>query len=272
VRGALNAMLCARERGDHRAVVAASAGNHAQGVAWAARRLALRAIAVMPESAPQTKVDGVLRLGAQVVLNGRSFDEAQAHAHELAAREDLRFLSPFDDPDVIAGQGSVGIELLAERPDVVLVPIGGGGLAAGVVLALRRHGIRVVGVRLYGVDAMARALRGHECVFEPAMTLADGVRVRRAGTLTRRVIADALDDLVIVSEEQMRLALVRLAAEERVIAEGAGALAVAALPKVAGRRRFAVVSGGNIDATCLAGLLAQSHAGARRPLRAGASA
>ena len=258
VRGALNAMLCGVERGDKRPVLAASAGNHAQGVAWAARRVGLRAICVMPESAPQTKVRGVARLGAEVVLHGRCYDEAQRHANELASRRGYRLIHPFDDPEVIAGQGSVGIELIAHKPDVVVVPIGGGGLAAGVALALKRHGVRVVGVQLAGVDAMARALNGDASPIEPAATMADGVRVRQAGSLTLPLLRHLLDDLVIVTEHEMRAALVRLATEQRIVAEGAGALAVAALPRVAGRRKFAVVSGGNIDASTLALLLADT--------------
>jgi threonine dehydratase len=264
VRGALNALLTGAERGDRRPVLAASAGNHAQGVAWAARRLGLRAIAVMPESAPQTKIRGVTRLGAEVILHGRCFDEAQSHARELAARCAYRLIHPFDDADVIAGQGSVGVELLSHKPDVVLVPIGGGGLAAGVALAMKAHGVKIVGVQLAGVDSMARTLRGDPTPIEPAATMADGVRVRQPGLLTRRILARLLDDIIIVTEREMRQALLRLATEERIVAEGAGALAVAALSKVPGRRKFALVSGGNIDAAVLAMLLADMPPPARR--------
>ena len=266
VRGALNALLAARERGDERTVIAASAGNHAQGLAWAAYRLGMQAITVMPRCAPQTKVAGVAHWGATVRLHGDSYDEAKAFADELAAQHDYRLLSAFDDPDVIAGQGTVGLELAALAPDVVLVPIGGGGLAAGVALALKSarlsgtqasRRVRIIGAQVEGVDAMARALRGDHARREPAATLADGVRVTQPGKLTQRLLATLLDDVVIVREAELRETLVRLALEEHVIAEGAGALALAAGRRVAGRRKCAVVSGGNLDAGVLARLLSE---------------
>ena len=276
VRGALNALLAARERGDDRTVVAASAGNHAQGLAWAAYRLGVDAITVMPRNAPQTKIAGVAHWGATVRLHGDTYDEAKAFAIELAAQHGYRLLSAFDDPDVIAGQATVGLELAAFAPDVVLVPIGGGGLAAGVALALKARAlaggrcarVRVIGAQVEGVDAMARALRGDERALEPAPTLADGVRVKTPGALTRRVLESLLDDIVIVREAELRETLVRLALEEHVIAEGAGALALAAGRRIAGKRKCAVVSGGNLDAGVLAGLLADVRPRApRRPRR-----
>jgi threonine dehydratase len=268
VRGALNALLCARERGDDRPVIAASAGNHAQGLAWAAYRLNMPAIAVMPHGAPQTKIAGVAHWGATVRQHGDTFDEARAFALQLAEKHGYRFLSAFDDPDVIAGQGTVGMEIASLAPDVVLVPIGGGGLAAGVALALKSQGVRIVGAQVEHVDAMHRALKGDTAPIVPAATLADGVRVKQAGTLTRAVLADLLDDLVIVREAELRETLVRLALEEHLIAEGAGALALAAGRRVAGKRKCAVVSGGNIDAAVLAGLLADVRPRApRKPRR-----
>lgn len=266
VRGALNALLAARERGDERTVIAASAGNHAQGLAWAAYRLGMSAITVMPRCAPETKIAGVAHWGATIRLHGDSFDEAKAFAAELAAQHDYRMLSAFDDADVIAGQGTIGLELLALAPDVVLVPIGGGGLASGVALALKSarlcatrssRRVRIVGAQVEGVDAMARALRGDHALREPAMTLADGVRVKQPGELTQRLLASLLDDIVIVREAELRETLVRLALEEHVIAEGAGALALAAGRRVAGKRKCAVVSGGNVDAGVLAQLLSE---------------
>ncbi|RNF81918.1 threonine dehydratase [Montanilutibacter psychrotolerans] len=268
VRGAMNALLAARERGDQRPVIAASAGNHAQGLAWAGYRLRVPVIAVMPRNAPQTKVAGVAHWGATVRLHGDSYDEARLFANDLAAQHGYRLLSAFDDADVIAGQGTVGLEMAALAPDVVLVPIGGGGLAAGVALALKSQGVRIVGAQVEGVDAMARALRGDVAVREPAITLADGVRVKQPGVLTRLVLAELLDDVVIVREAELRETLVRLALEQHVIAEGAGALALAAGRRVAGRRKCAVVSGGNIDADVLAKLLSEVRTRApRRPRR-----
>ncbi|WP_242101446.1 MULTISPECIES: threonine dehydratase [unclassified Lysobacter] len=264
VRGALNALLAMRERGDTRTVITASAGNHAQGLAWAAYRLGLPAITVMPRTAPKTKVAGVAHWGATVRLHGESYDEAKAFAAELAAQHGYRLLSAFDDADVIAGQGTVGLELATLAPDVVLVPIGGGGLASGVCLALKaarlsaaqaQRRVRIVGAQVEGVDAMARALRGDRALREPVATLADGVRVKEPGLLTCRVLEALLDDLVIVREAELRETLVRLALEEHVIAEGAGALALAAGRRIVGKRKCAVVSGGNVDAGVLAQLL-----------------
>lgn len=268
VRGALNALLAGRERGDLRPVICASAGNHAQGVAWAAHRLGVQAITVMPFGAPANKIAGVSHWGATVRQHGESYDEAWAFAVALAERHGYRFLSAFDDADVIAGQGTVGLELAPHAPDVVIVPIGGGGLASGVALALKSQGVRIVGAQVEGVDAMARVLRGDVRSIAPVPSLADGVRVRVPGLLTRRLCAALLDDVVIVREAELRETLVRLALEENLIAEGAGALALAAGRRVAGRRRFAVVSGGNIDATALAGLLNEIRPRApRKPRR-----
>lgn len=268
VRGALNALLAAHERGDRRPVIAASAGNHAQGLAWAAYRLNVPAIAVMPHGAPQTKIAGVAHWGATVRLHGDTFDEARAFAMQLAERNGYRFLSAFDDPDVIAGQGTVGMEIASFAPDVVLVPIGGGGLAAGVALALHAQGVRIIGAQVEHVDAMHRALRGEPEGPLPAATLADGVRVKHPGLLTRDILSRLLDDIVIVREAELRETLVRLALEEHVIAEGAGALALAAGRRIAGKRKCAIVSGGNIDAAVLAGLLADVRPRApRKPRR-----
>ncbi len=268
VRGALNALLAARERGDHRPVIAASAGNHAQGLAWAAYRLGVNAITVMPRGAPQTKIAGVSHWGATVRLHGDSYDEAKAFAIDLAAQNDYRLLSAFDDPDVIAGQGTVGLELAALAPDTVIVPIGGGGLASGVALALKSQGVRVIGAQVEGVDSMRRALCGDCTPHDPAQTLADGVRVKEPGLLTRSLLERLLDDVVVVREAELRETLVRLALEEHVIAEGAGALALAAGRRVAGKRKCAVVSGGNLDAGVLAQLLSDVRPRApRRPRR-----
>ena len=268
VRGALNALLAGRERGDARPVICASAGNHAQGVAWAAHRLGVQAITVMPHGAPANKIAGVAHWGATVRQHGDSYDDAFAFAVQLAQQHGYRFLSAFDDADVIAGQGTVGIELAAHCPDVVIVPIGGGGLASGVALALKSQGVRIVGAQVEGIDSMARALGGDTRGIAPVPSLADGVRVKIPGFLTRRMCAALLDDVVIVREAELRETLVRLALEENLIAEGAGALALAAGRRVAGRRRFAVVSGGNIDAGVLAGLLTDIRPRApRKPRR-----
>ena len=267
VRGALNALLAGIERGDDRPVICASAGNHAQGLAWAAWRLGVTAIAVMPTAAPETKIAGVKHWGGTVRLHGSSYDQAYAFARQLATEHGYRFLSAFDDADVIAGQGTLGLELASHAPDVVIVPIGGGGLASGVALALKSQGVRIIGAQVEGVDSMARAIKGDSREVDPLPTLADGVKVKIPGFITRRLCAALLDDVVIVREAELRETLVRLALEEHVIAEGAGALALAAGRRVASKRKCAVVSGGNIDATVLAGLLSDIRPRPPRPPR-----
>jgi threonine dehydratase len=267
VRGALNALLVARERGDRRIVITASAGNHAMGLAWAARELKAPVITVMPVSAPQVKVQGVAYLGATVRQHGDSYDAARAYAEQLADQHGFRYLSAFDDPDIIAGQGTLGIELTAHAPETVIVPVGGGGLAAGVALALKAQGVRIVGAQVEGVDAMARALRGDAAPIQPRATLADGIRVAEAGHLTRHLLAELLDDMVIVREAELRETLARLMLEEHLVAEGAGALALAAGRRVASRRKVAVISGGNIDAAVFGQLLLVTRPRAPKPAR-----
>ena len=257
VRGAFNAVATQIKRGDRRPLVAASAGNHGQGVAWAARHFGLSACIVVPSAAPETKVAGARRLGARVMRHEGSLEDCVALARELAAREGLRFVHPFDDPDVIAGQGTVAVELADFAPDVVVVPIGGGGLAAGMAVWLRSRGARVVGAQIEGVDAMRRRLRGED-EMAPRATIADGLVVQSPGAITTELCRRLLDDIVLVSEDDVRRTIVELALHDKLIVEGAGAVAVAALPQVRGDRRVAVVSGGNIDFSALAELSGQT--------------
>lgn len=259
VRGAVNAVAAQIERGDRRPIVTASAGNHAQGVAWAARSFGLAAHVVVPAAASRRKVEGCRALGAHVVECGTAFEDALACAQQLSRSRGWRFLHAFDDPDVVAGQGTVALELLPLEPDVVLIPVGGGSLAAGMGVVLAERGIRAVGVQVAGVDAMARELRGARDPFEPASTVADGLRVRRPGALTRDVCAQVLEEVLTVPEGEVRSALVDLITADRIAAEGAGAVAVCALPRVRGRRKVAVVSGGNVDEAVLASLFAERN-------------
>ncbi|MFD1624193.1 threonine ammonia-lyase [Azospirillum griseum] len=247
-RGALNRLLrlSAPERAG--GVVAMSAGNHAQGVALHARRLGVKATIVMPETAPRCKVERTAELGAEVVLHGATVGEAKGKALELATERRLTFVHPYDDPDVIAGQGTVGLEVLADRPDLdtLVVPVGGGGLLAGITAAVKavKPGVRVVGVRL--------AQRG-------GRTLADGINVHALGKLPQEVVATLVDSVVEVSEGEIAAAMRALHGSFGVVAEGAGAAAVAAL--LAGRlgrtgRTVAVLSGRNVDGDTLARTLA----------------
>jgi len=261
VRGAFNALAVEVERGRTGPVFAASAGNHGLGVAWAARRLGIAATVVVPDGASRTKVAGCRASGARVLHAGDNFERCVARARALADAAGGHFLHAFDDAEVIAGQSTVAAELLASRPDVVVVPVGGGGLVAGVGSVLRRHGIRVVGVQVAGVDSLRRALAGEDPLTPrpaPAPTLADGLRVSAPGRLPLRIASAFLDEIIVIGEAEVKAAVASLALHERVIAEGAGAVAVAALSRVAGRRRVAIVSGGNIDASLLARLIAPS--------------
>ena len=246
VRGALNAIARGVEAGDTRAIVAASAGNHGQGVAWAARRFGLSACVVVPRDAPRAKVEGCRALGAEIVVGGDGYESCWALAHRLAAERGARLVHAFDDPDVIAGQATVGFEIAVFAPDVVLVPVGGGGLAAGVGLALRDRDVEVVGVQVEGADGLRRALRGQAPV-PPAATLADGLRVATAGALTTRLCAIVLADVITVGEDEVYAAVRRLAIDEHLVVEGAGAVAFAALEHVRARRPLAIITGGNID-------------------------
>ncbi len=261
VRGALNALCCQLERGDHRPVIAASAGNHSAGMAWAATHLGLRSTAVVPRNAPQSKIASTRRLGAEVIVHGDSYESSQQEAMRLARLNDWRFLSAFDDPDIIAGQGTIALELMDARPDVVIVPIGGGGLASGMGIVLKEQGISLVGVCVEGVDAMKRHLRGDTKPFVPALTVADGTRVSRPGLLTAALCAQVLDDIITVPEAAVRRTMAELALHDGIVVEGAGALAAAALPLVEGQRKSAIVSGGNVDAALLANIIGEMSKG-----------
>jgi threonine dehydratase len=239
IRGALNAVGHHVEAGDRRTVFAASAGNHGKGVAWAARHFALGAHVVVPRDAPAAKVDGCRALGAEVTVAGDGFEASWRSAQQLAAAAGGRLVHAFDDPLVVAGQATVAWELLALDPDVVVVPLGGGGLAAGVALVLAPLGVRVIGVRVAGGGAA---------------TIADGLRVAALGALPARLCAELLSDVVTVGEDDVRRAVRWLAFEEKIVAEGAGAAAFAGLDHVRARRPVAVISGGNIDPARLAAL------------------
>ncbi len=265
VRGALSRMLLLSEAERAAGVIAASAGNHAQGVAYAARRLDIHACIVMPEAAPLAKVRGTQALGAEIVLHGGSYDAAYAKARELQAERGATFIPAFDDPAVIAGQGSIGLELLEQLGDfdAVLVPAGGGGLIAGVATAIKesRSGIRVIGVQAARIPALRDSLAaGAIRTLEPANTIADGISVARVGEHTFPLVQRWVDEVVTVDEEQIARAIMVLLEREKLLAEGAGAVGLAALlhgrvEGVAGKRVAVIVSGGNIDTNDLIKML-----------------
>ncbi|NMG75614.1 threonine ammonia-lyase [Aromatoleum diolicum] len=241
-------------------VVAASAGNHAQGVARAAALCGLRAVVVMPTNAPLTKIQSCRKLGAEVRLVGDNLEVAADEARRLATEEHLAFLHPYDDWDVIAGQASCGLEMLEDAPDmtVAIVPLGGGGLISGIALALKLQNpaIRVIGVQTEAVAPWRSFLRDGSIEEVPpgAHTIADGIKVKRPGLLTRQVIARYVDEIVTVDDNAIAEAIVTLLERTRTIGEGAGVVGLAALMqrKIALRpddRVVAVISGGNVDMT-----------------------
>jgi threonine dehydratase len=251
IRGAVNtiATLAPEERAA--GVVAASAGNHGQAVAWAAREAGIAATIFMPQDSPMAKVDATRNYGAAVELVGAGFDESLAAAQELVASSGATFVHAFEDERVIAGQGTIGLELAEQLPDVrtVVVPIGGGGLASGIAIGLRavQPGVRLVGVQAEAICPFAGGT-------EHRYTIAEGIAVKQPGTLTSSILRELLDEVVTVTDEQISQAIVLLLERTKLLVEGAGAAPVAAVlaGKVAGDGDVCVLlSGGNIDATLL---------------------
>ena len=276
IRGALNRILtlppAARERG----VIAASAGNHAQGVAVAAALAAVPATIVMPSQAPLAKVSATRGYGARVILHGEVFDEAHAEAMRLAADEGLTYVHPFDDPMIMAGQGTVALEVLEAAPevDMLVVPIGGGGLIAGMAVAAcaLRPDLRVVGVQASGANATELAFHDRYAgPLESPETIADGLLTRAPGQHTLPIIRRHVDDVVTVSDEAIAETVVLLMERAKTVAEPAGAVALAALLAGAvaagGRRSCAIISGGNVDPNLMDRLLQFGLGASGRHLR-----
>jgi threonine dehydratase len=264
VRGALNRVSQLSDAERNRGVVTVSAGNHAQALAWAARDANVRSTVVMPLAASRTKVEASRGYGAEVVQHGTNSMEAFARAYELAQERQLVFVHPFEDIAVQAGQGTVGLEILAQTPDVddVIVPIGGGGLIAGIALAIKetRPSVRVFGVEPEGAPSMRRSLdTGHAVRLDRVQTIADGLAAPMAGELSYAIVKRYVDDVVLVTDDDIAGAMRDLLLSAKLLAEPAGASAVAALLTgklpVAGRRVVCVVSGGNVDLTRLKDLL-----------------
>jgi len=261
-RGALNKLLTLGEAERSRGLIAASAGNHAQAVAYHAGRLGLSATIVMPETTPIMKVANTRGHGARVVLFGAGYDEAYAEARRMEREEGLTFVHPFDDEAIIAGQGTLGLEVLEQVPglDAVLVPVGGGGLVSGVAVAVKAlaPGVKVIGVEADVIPCMQAAVEAGELVtLDAASTLADGIAVKRAGEITFEHVQSLVDDIVTVTEEEIASAILYLLEKEKTVAEGAGAVGVAALmhhklPRLEGKRVCSVISGGNIDVNVVA--------------------
>ena len=263
-RGALNKILSLTAEEQQSGVIAASAGNHAQAVAYHAGTRGLKSQIVMPVTTPIVKVGATRGYGSKVILHGANYDEAYAEALRIGQSEGLTFIHAFDDPLVIAGQGSLGLELLDQMPEMeaVVVPIGGGGLIGGLATAIKeiRPSVRIVGVQAERIASMRAALHsGHPVTVNSAMTIADGISVRRAGELTWQLVRNYVDELVTVDEEEIANAILVLLEREKTVAEGAGAVALAALLQhkvaIAGKRTVVLVTGGNIDVTLLSRII-----------------
>jgi threonine dehydratase len=274
-RGALNKLSVLLESGAAlKGVIAASAGNHAQGVAHHAQRLGLRAVIVMPVATPMVKVERTKGFGAEVVLHGDTFDQAREHAMMLAEREGLTFVHPFDDELVIAGQGTVGIEMLRQQPDLdtLVIAVGGGGLISGIATAARaiKPGLQIIGVQTARFPAMVNVIKGTQHP-QGASTIAEGIAVGQPGQITREIIRTLVDDLVLVDEGDIEQAIVMLLEIEKTLVEGAGAAGLAALLKepqrYAGKKVGLVLCGGNIDPLLLAAIIERGMVRAGRLAR-----
>lgn len=273
-RGALNKLMLMPEEERKRGVIAASAGNHAQGLARHAQALGVPATIVMPVTTPDVKVRQTRELGAEVVLSGHDFDEAKATTAALQEERGLIFVHPFDDPDVIAGQGSIAVEMLEDGPDfdAMIIPIGGGGLIAGMALAVKdaAPNTEIIGVQAALFPSMANALDGGERV-TGGNTLAEGIAVKEAGKLTREVVRDMVDDIVLVDERILERALSMLMMEQKLLVEGAGAAGLAAIladpARFTGKTIGLVLCGGNIDARLLSMILMRDLARSGRLAR-----
>ncbi len=265
-RGALNRIAMLTPDEAERGVIAASAGNHAQGVAHHATKRGIRSLIVMPQQTPLVKVTATRNFGAEVILHGGNFDEAYGEARRICENNGMTFIHPFDDAAVMAGQGTIGLELLEQVPkmEAVVVPIGGGGLIGGIACAIKesRPEVKVIGVQAARLPSMLVALEQQgPATIEAATTIADGIAVRRAGDVTYPMVERYVDEIVTVDEDEIASAILVLLEREKTLAEGAGAAALAALLQrksamiAAGAHTAVLVCGGNIDVTLLSRII-----------------
>ncbi len=276
LRGAYNKIFHLSEKERAQGVIAASAGNHAQGVALGAQRLGIKAIIVMPRTTPRIKVNAVRAFGARTVLHGDTYDEAYDHSLELAKQQGLTFIHPYDDPLVIAGQGTIGMEIARQHPDdieAVFVPVGGGGLIAGIAVFMKylRPNVKIIGVEPEDAPSMHMALKkGRRVLLDQVGIFADGVAVRQVGKETFRVARECVDEVVLVQTDEMCAAIKDVFDDTRTMSEPAGALAVAGLKKyvastgIAGRHLVAINSGANINFDRLRHVAEVAELGERR--------
>lgn len=266
LRGAYYKISQLSEEEKSRGIIACSAGNHAQGVALAAQKSGIPAIICMPDGAPISKVEATKSYGARVELVAGAYDDAYARAVELQKTEGYTFIHPFDDDEVIAGQGTIGLEILDQLADVdaVVVPVGGGGLISGVAYAIKqlRPDCKVYGVQAAGAPSMAESVRRHEQItLDAVSTFADGIAVKHPGDLTYELVSKYVDEVVTVTDDEVAAAILALMEKQKLVAEGAGAVSVAAVMynkiPVVGKRVCCVVSGGNIDVNILSRVISR---------------
>jgi len=278
-RGACNKLTQLSSEQRQRGVIAMSAGNHAQGVAYHAQRLGLRAVIVMPRFTPSVKVERTRGFGAEIVLHGDTLEQAHQHAQALASAQQLVFVHPYDDADIVAGQGTVALEMLQDVPDLdtLLVSVGGGGLIAGIAIAAKalRPGIEIIGVQSARFPAMVNAIKGTHHP-QGVSSIAEGIAVGTPGKLPQTIIANHISEMLLVDEGDIEQAIVMLLEIEKTLVEGAGAVGLAALLKypqqLRGKRVGLVLSGGNIDPLLLASIIERGMVRAGRLARIRVSA
>ena len=262
LRGAYNKLSKLDKDAAAKGIVTASAGNHAQGVAFSANKLGMKAIICMPEHTPMIKVQGTLKYGAEVDLFGESFDACKDHALELAKEKGYTFIPPFDDMDVIEGQGTIGLEIVEDLKyvDYVIVPVGGGGLISGVAKCIKQISppIKIIGVEPYSARSMKESIKkGHIVSLSGVDTIADGTAVARVGDLNYEICKDYVDDWITVTDEEILMAFIKLIEKHKLIAEPSGCLSLAALDKLNffNKNVVCLVSGGNIDMSFISQLI-----------------
>lgn len=262
LRGAYNKIAKLTEEEKKKGVIASSAGNHAQGVALAAQKLGIKAVIVMPKYTPLIKVEATRQYGAEVILAGEAYDDAYNYAKELQEKEGYVFIHTFNDDDVVEGQGTIALEVLEELPDtdIILVPLGGGGLISGIALAakLKNPMIKIIGVEPEGAASATAALKNGEVVELPEVnTIADGTAVRRIGDLNYDYIKKYVDDIITVSDYELMESFLLLVEKHKIVAENAGVLSVAALRKIneKGKKIVSILSGGNIDVLTISSMI-----------------
>lgn len=264
LRGAFNKIANLPKEQKQYGVIAASAGNHAQGVAMAATAYGIKSTIVMPKHAPLSKIAATKSYGAEVILYGEVYDEAYEKARQIQKQSGAVFVHPFDDREIIAGQGTIGIEILEDVPDadIIVVPIGGGGLISGIVIAAKhiKPEVKIIGVQTKNLPSMARSLsQNHITTVEGPATIADGIAVKTPGELTFKIVKKFVDDIVTVDEDEIANAILLLLERAKVVSEGAGAASVAAilnrLDIVRNKKIVALISGGNIDVNMLSRII-----------------